>query len=43
VLVEGLTSNIKVTRPEDLDLAGFYLQQSAAQPLSGSNPHQQGE
>jgi 2-C-methyl-D-erythritol 4-phosphate cytidylyltransferase len=27
LLVEGSATNIKITRPEDLALAGFYLQQ----------------
>ena len=29
LLVEGLSSNIKVTRPEDLALAAYYLQHTA--------------
>jgi 2-C-methyl-D-erythritol 4-phosphate cytidylyltransferase len=27
ILVEGRADNIKITRPEDLDLASFYLEQ----------------
>lgn len=30
LLVEGTADNIKITRPEDLQLAGFYLQQQGA-------------
>jgi len=35
-LVEGLSSNIKVTRPEDLPLAEFYLTSNA--DISGNSP-----
>ena len=32
-MVEGHSDNIKITRPEDLTLAGFYLQHQAEQEL----------
>jgi len=33
-LVEGHSDNIKITRPEDLDLAAFYLQQQGERGLA---------
>ena len=38
-MVEGRADNIKVTRPEDLSLAGLYLQQqNARQPAQPASP-----
>ena len=34
-LVEGRASNIKVTQPEDLDLASYYLTQFAVKHNQG--------
>jgi len=36
-MIEGHSENIKITRPEDLTLAGFYLQQQTEQGLLGSS------
>lgn len=39
-LVEGKSSNLKVTQPEDLQLAEFYLTQFAKQQRPQQAPHQ---